>query len=213
MTRLERIRVVNAFACGALSDRIYGGSTANAAQVACRQLGLTGGMHCNGNTAGAGAAPPAATHPEMWPDGHYGFSLDDVHCSGTEQSLAQCTDMAGAEQENCSPSEGVFLVCGTDRCPPPPPLMGGAHMGLRLTNPTAGAGYNPTGKFSTVSSHSDDMRMDLMISNGDIMMIAEGILEASLDGVTWGPVCDDYFDQDGNAAEVRVCVLSPFGHL
>lgn len=103
--------------------------------------------------------------------------MDDVHCSGTEATLQQCTGLAGPEQENCSPSEGVFLVCGTDHCPPPPPLIGGEHQGIRLTNPSAPA--SPYGA-------------------------TEGILEASTDGVTWGPVCDDYFDQDGNAAEV-VC--------
>jgi hypothetical protein len=154
---------------------------ANAATVACRQLGYSGGVHCNADTAGVpvdGEPPQAAS--EMWPDGHYGFVLDDVHCSGTENTLQQCTDFVGPEQENCSPSEGIFLVCGTDRCPPPPPIWG-----LRISNPSEyGNPYEG-------------------ILDGNLN--GQGILEASTDGgVTWGPVCDDYFDQDGNAAEV-VC--------
>lgn len=38
----------------------------------------------------------------------------------------------------------------------------------------------------------------------------EGILEASTDGATtWGPVCDDFFDSNNNAAEV-VCRMMGF---
>lgn len=74
--------------------------------------------------------------------------------------------MVGREHENCGASEGVFLVCGSTSCPPPPPVE------IRLSG-----GRND----------------------------AEGILEATLWGANnWGPVCDDYFDQDGIAASV-VC--------
>jgi hypothetical protein len=131
----------------------------NAATVACHQLTGRQGLatHCNG----------AIPNLESSSTPGYGlpFSLDDVQCgSDTLLTLQQCSGMVGRENENCGATEGIFLVCGTDRCPPPPPLAG-----IRLTG-GANAG--------------------------------EGILEAALasDPYTWGPVCDDYFDQDGLAA-------------
>eukprot|EP01043_Picozoa_sp_COSAG02_P002008 COSAG02_NODE_44_length_45948_cov_81.673493_27_plen_507_part_00 len=142
----------------------YFDSNLNAASVACRQLGYPGpATHCNAHI------------PNLLSDvDPYGlpFVLDDVHCgSPSLTTLQQCEGMVGRERENCGASEGIFLVCGTDRCPPPPPLA--YPTGLRLVG-----GSNP----------------------------GEGILEAALatSPNNWGPVCDDYFDQDGIAASV-VC--------
>ena len=138
----------------------------NAAEVACRQLGFNGGMHCNADSSPPGAFPAGGAVGDR---PHQGFSLDNVQCSGSEQALGQCSAV-GAEQSNCATAESVFLICGQGaRCPPPPPIAG-----LRLTNAD-----NPS-------------------------IRTAGILEASLDGITWGPVCDDIFDQNDNAVEA-VC--------
>ena len=38
-------------------------------------------------------------------------SLRNVQCSGSEQTLGQCSAV-GAEQSNCATTESVFLICG-----------------------------------------------------------------------------------------------------
>jgi hypothetical protein len=143
----------------------YFDANLNAASVACTQLGFPGvATHCNADIPNLRAddTPYGSGFP---------FVLDDVHCgSPSLTNLQQCEGMVGRDGENCGATEGIFLVCGTDRCPPPPPL---AFPGLRLVG-----GSRPS----------------------------EGILEAALmtNPGNWGPVCDDYFDQDGIAASV-VC--------
>lgn len=70
------------------------------ANVVCAQLGYTGTGHQFINAFGGGSGTPV---------------MDDVHCDGTETTLAQCP-FAGWGKENCSASEAVGIRCmpGTD---------------------------------------------------------------------------------------------------
>eukprot|EP01048_Picozoa_sp_COSAG05_P034169 COSAG05_NODE_14122_length_407_cov_0.844156_1_plen_135_part_11 len=66
----------------------------------------------------------------------------------------------------------------------PPTQLSGTHGGLRL-HPAPGGHYTPT-----------------WIDDGQ--HYTAGVLESSLDGIIWKPVCDDNFDENNNAANV-VC--------
>jgi cysteine-rich repeat protein len=65
------------------------------AEVVCTQLGYTGTGHTFINAFGGGNGLPA---------------MDDVYCTGTEPSLAQC-DFRGWNLENCSGIEAVGVQC------------------------------------------------------------------------------------------------------
>jgi len=65
------------------------------ANVVCAQLGFTGTGHQFLTAFGGGSGTPA---------------MDDVYCTGTETSLAQCP-FAGWNVENCSGSEAVGIRC------------------------------------------------------------------------------------------------------
>jgi hypothetical protein len=132
----------------------------NAAEVACRQLGFTGGVHCD----------TEIPCPDWRDSIHTGewckYTLDDVMCtSNTFATLSQCSSI-GYEHHNCGHSEGIYLSCGPNaQCPPKPAIQG-----IRLVRGTR----------------------------------SSGILQASTDGRTWGPVCDDRFDRNDKQVEV-VC--------
>ncbi len=81
------------------NDRLAAGSIVLAsgdkfANVVCRQLGYTGTGHTV-YTAGGGSDTPL---------------MDDVVCTGSETSLAQC-DFAGWEVENCNGDEAIGVRC------------------------------------------------------------------------------------------------------
>ncbi|MCB9614501.1 MAG: DUF4215 domain-containing protein [Sandaracinus sp.] len=65
------------------------------ANVVCRQLGYTGTGHSFLGSFGGGTATPV---------------MDDVVCTGSESTLAQCA-FAGWGRENCSASEAVGVRC------------------------------------------------------------------------------------------------------
>lgn len=65
------------------------------ADVVCRQLGFTGTGHMFLSGFGGGAGTPA---------------MDDVQCTGSEATLAQCPFL-GWNQENCSGTEAVGIRC------------------------------------------------------------------------------------------------------
>ena len=82
---------------------------ANAATVACRQLGFTGGIHCDAEiTCGTQGCD---------------YTVDDVHCSSAAlPDLNQCENNP---VHNCGSQEAILLVCGPNaQCPPPPPVTG-----------------------------------------------------------------------------------------
>ncbi|HJL18408.1 MAG TPA: DUF4215 domain-containing protein [Sandaracinaceae bacterium LLY-WYZ-13_1] len=65
------------------------------AEVVCGQLGYTGTGHEFLTSFGGGSGDPA---------------MDDVYCTGSEASLAQC-EFGGWELENCSGGEAVGIRC------------------------------------------------------------------------------------------------------
>ncbi len=70
-------------------------SNQNAATVACQQLGFTSGSYQSSFSYGYGSG-------QIW--------LDDVTCSGSENSLTQCTHN-GWGVHNCGHSEDVAVSC------------------------------------------------------------------------------------------------------
>ncbi len=77
-------------------DDTYAASEQQAmADIVCRQLGYTGTGHQFITSFGGGSGSPV---------------MDDVRCTGTETSLAQCP-FAGWNVENCGPSEAVGIRC------------------------------------------------------------------------------------------------------
>ena len=75
-------------------------------EVACRQLGYTGGTVIRGGYS-------APSTPPFW--------LDDVGCTGSESRLDMCPH-PGWGQHNCAAQEAVGVRCsGTRQIPEPPP--------------------------------------------------------------------------------------------
>jgi deleted-in-malignant-brain-tumors protein 1 len=64
------------------------------ADVACRMLGYSGAESFMTSVTG--------TNENFW--------LDDLACTGSESSLAECTH-SGWGVENCSASESIQVVC------------------------------------------------------------------------------------------------------
>ena len=166
----------------------YFDSSMAAAIAACTDLGFDRGIHCDSVTltplmkAGAGV-----------PNVHtLDFSLDNVRCGGGATSLNDCmsttdevsTNMLRCNQalapnfqpncvQNCGDMEAVLLSCTTGT----PALCPGLDApALRLENPPFATLFRPE---------------DRIPSNGHLR---QGVLEASIDGVSWGPVCNDFFD-------------------
>ncbi len=85
-----RLEVYHAGQWGTVCDDSF---DSNAANVACRQLGYSGGEMDTGVLAGL---------DPIW--------MDDVACSGLETRLVDC-EFRGFGEHNCSHSEDVGVVC------------------------------------------------------------------------------------------------------
>lgn len=150
----------------------------SAARVACHQLGFTDGVHCDATlTDIVKAGAGIALFSGDYSTRYEDFALDDVRCSSDTLTELSQCSSVGVEHENCGDTEAVLLSCSNGRATCPAPPPG-PPVALRLVN--------------------DANRNDR----------SSGILEASLDGgVTYGPVCDDYFDRDNNGKLRKVTLV------
>uniref|UniRef100_A0A674PMT5 Lysyl oxidase homolog n=1 Tax=Takifugu rubripes TaxID=31033 RepID=A0A674PMT5_TAKRU len=139
-----RVEVLYNGAWGTVCDDDF---SISAARVVCRELGFM--------------------DAESWfPSAKYGKGeghiwLDNVHCTGTETSLAQCPSN-GFGVSDCKHSEDVGVVCSPRRIP-----------GFKLTQ----------------KGGSDEVGQPLVRLRGGAM-IGEGRVEVLKNG-EWGTVCDD----------------------
>ena len=152
------------------------------AEVVCRQLGL----------GGASSAPVSITIAAFG-----NFWLDDVQCTGTEETLSDCNARPwGAE--NCNSAEGAGAVCSGDSInnlppspsppwgqTPPPPSPSPPY-----TNPPPPSQVPPPRATTYGSGNEGDVRLE---SNNAVMIYHSS---------SWRYVCDDSWDQ--NDADV-VC--------
>ncbi|MBU1245028.1 DUF4215 domain-containing protein [Myxococcota bacterium] len=95
-----RIEVYQGGTWGIVCDDTYvTANQQNLANVVCRQLGFTGTGHTFIGSAGG-----------TYGSGTGVFIMDDVMCTGTEETLAQCPFL-GWRQHNCSTGETLGLRC------------------------------------------------------------------------------------------------------
>ncbi|KAK7087387.1 neurotrypsin-like [Littorina saxatilis] len=102
---LQDIRLANGNATAGrvevLIDRMWGTVCDDSwadedAGVVCRSLGLTGGVALSKAAYGKGQGP---------------IHMDDVHCTGDENSLGKCWTNIGSD--NCLHSEDAAVICQT----------------------------------------------------------------------------------------------------
>ena len=77
---------------GPVCDDGWGNTDAN---VVCRQLGFPGGVATTSSYFGAVSTST--------------FAMDDVHCTGSESSLLECSHLTS---DNCGTHEGAGVRCG-----------------------------------------------------------------------------------------------------
>uniref|UniRef100_A0AAX7SMI9 Lysyl oxidase homolog n=1 Tax=Astatotilapia calliptera TaxID=8154 RepID=A0AAX7SMI9_ASTCA len=127
-----------------------------AAQVVCRELGFTGA--------------------ESWlPSAKYGKGegriwLDNVHCTGSEKSLAHC-ESNGFGVSDCKHSEDVSVVCSSKRIP-----------GFKFIRNQAN------------SQEVEEVRIRATYSHRKRIPITEGFLEVK-DGGKWRQICNEDWNQ------------------
>ncbi|KAM9859935.1 lysyl oxidase homolog 2A-like [Aulostomus maculatus] len=128
----------------------------SAAQVVCRELGYIG----------AESWSPSAKYGRG--EGH--IWLDNLHCSGSERSLAQCQSN-GFGVSDCKHSEDVGVVCSQTRIP--------GYQFIRTY-----------GHDEAVTVQVEDVRIRATYSHRKRIPITEGFLEVK-DGGKWRQICNE----------------------
>uniref|UniRef100_H2UUI0 Lysyl oxidase homolog n=1 Tax=Takifugu rubripes TaxID=31033 RepID=H2UUI0_TAKRU len=150
-----RVEVLYNGAWGTVCDDDF---SISAARVVCRELGFM--------------------DAESWfPSAKYGKGeghiwLDNVHCTGTETSLAQCPSN-GFGVSDCKHSEDVGVVCSPRRIP-----------GFKLTQKDLTLINNG------VMVHVEDVRIRATYSHRKRIPITDGFLEVKEEG-KWRQICNE----------------------
>ncbi|XP_028830124.1 lysyl oxidase homolog 2A [Denticeps clupeoides] len=132
-----------------------------AAHVVCRELGYLEAV---------------AWHPSSkYGRGEGKIWLDNVHCTGREESLAQCPTN-GFGVSDCRHTEDVGVVCSQKRIP-------GFKFVSALTN-----------QVESVNLQVEDVRIRAIYSQRKRVPVTEGFLEVK-DGGKWRQICDEEWTQ------------------
>ncbi|XP_063330561.1 lysyl oxidase homolog 2A isoform X1 [Pelmatolapia mariae] len=132
-----------------------------AAQVVCRELGFTG----------AESWSPSAKYGK----GEGRIWLDNVHCTGSEKSLAHC-ESNGFGVSDCKHSEDVGVVCSSKRIP-----------GFKFIR-------NQANSQEGLTVQVEEVRIRATYSHRKRIPITEGFLEVK-DGGKWRQICNEDWNQ------------------
>lgn len=132
---------------------------------------------------GFGEVSPVATYTTSVNVGTGDFSMDDLNCPSDALSVDDCTFNS---RDNCGAGEGVTVDCGL------------------YASSTGGGGSGTIGALTFRLRSEGDSRPYVP---GDSNVLSSGILEASVNGGAFGPVCDDSF---GQSEAQRICVALGF---
>uniref|UniRef100_A0A669BJL4 Lysyl oxidase homolog n=1 Tax=Oreochromis niloticus TaxID=8128 RepID=A0A669BJL4_ORENI len=144
-----------------------------AAQVVCRELGFTG----------AESWSPSAKYGK----GEGRIWLDNVHCTGSEKSLAHC-ESNGFGVSDCKHSEDVGVVCSSKRIP-----------GFKFIR-------NQANSQEGLTVQVEEVRIRATYSHRKRIPITEGFLEVK-DGGKWRQICNEDWNQKNSRV---ICGMQGF---
>uniref|UniRef100_A0A8C6LXC6 Lysyl oxidase homolog n=1 Tax=Nothobranchius furzeri TaxID=105023 RepID=A0A8C6LXC6_NOTFU len=130
-----------------------------AAQVVCRELGFMDAV------SWLPSAKYGRGEGRIW--------LDNLHCTGSEKSLAQC-ESNGFGVSDCKHSEDVGVVCSQKRIP--------------------GFNFNVNNVDHGLNVQVEDVRIRATYSNRKRIPITEGFVEVK-DGGKWRQICSEEWTQ------------------